>query len=274
MGDTRFLARKIEALLFGGGPRDEIETLLTANSNLPGPRGNLELAAAFADCVERTGTTDTTWNLLLGWTSVGEEDAPTGDPREFLPFCALQALGALFPAADPDRRSRIVEALRLAANDGRWRTREGVAMAFQRIGERDFDALRAIFSGWLGSASLLERRAIVAALAHPPILRSPDRTGYCLEVSDRILADILVLGREARRAEEFRVLRQGLEYAISVFVAPFPVEGFDFLRKWAQLDDADVRRIVKSNASKNRLVGRYPEQAAEVVALLAAAPSD
>ncbi len=262
------LAKHLEALLTGAGSPEELEALLVSNSNLPGPRGNLELAAAFGDCFDRIDPTGARWQMLLGWTGIPEEEAPTGDPHEFLPFCALQALGTLYPKAGAERRHQIVELLKRAAGDGRWRLREGVAMAFQRIGERDFGELRRILSHWLGEASPEGRRAIVAALAHPPVLRNPENARYCLEVSDRILKDMVGLDAKARKSEGFKVLRQGLEYAISVFVAALPEDGFAFLKRWGIVSDPDVKRIVKSNVGKARLAKKYPDQAAEIVGML------
>jgi len=59
---------------------------LTSHSNLPGPRGNLELAAAFAG-VMRSFATQPGWHeVLVSWVAISDDAAPTNDPREFLPF--------------------------------------------------------------------------------------------------------------------------------------------------------------------------------------------
>ena len=141
-------------------------------------------------------------------------------------------------------------------------------MALQRMGEASFPTLRELLSSWQEGASHLEQRAVMAALAHPPTLADPEVARYSLGVSDRILAGIASLGPEARKAEEYRVLRQGLEYALSVFVAALPGEGFPFLERWAASEDPDARRIVRSNLGKARLTKKFP---AEVAAVQAAA---
>ena len=163
----------LRELLLDEGRFDELAMLLAANSNLPGPRGSLELADSFAKHVGAIGASDTRWLLFRNWAGISAAEAPTGNPREFLPFCAVQALGALYPKVDAARRPEIVAILRAAADDERWRTREGVAMAMQRIGEADVAALRAIVDAWLPEATLTGQRAIVAALAHPPIWVTP-----------------------------------------------------------------------------------------------------
>ena len=268
MVDRTEIDSLLRAFRDGAVTQEALESYLAERSNLPGPRGNLELAAAFADAVVADGADSRLWALLVGWTEIGPADASTDDPRVMLPFTALQTLGALLPAADVARRVAGIIVLKRAASDPRWRIREGVAMGFQRIAERDFDAVRRVFNDWLPKAGLLERRAIVAALAHPPILDEPSRAAYCLGLSERIVADLTSLPTTERRSEEFRVLRQGLEYAISVFAAHDPVNGFGLLERLVRSDDADARRIAKANLGKARLAKRFPERVAALLALL------
>jgi len=57
----------------------------------------------------------------------------------------------------------------MRANDPRWRVREGVAMALQRWGSENFDALAVKMTEW-ASGSLLERRTAGAALCEPALV--------------------------------------------------------------------------------------------------------
>jgi hypothetical protein len=246
----------------------ELEALLLNGSHLPGPRGNLELAAAFADCIAAEHLTEPQWALLTAWLALADDEAPGGDRHEFLPFCAALALGASFIDADEERKGEIVQRLREIANDGRWRMREAVAMALQRIGERDFAVLTSILDGWLPDANHLEQRAIVAALAHPPLLRSPDRVRYCLDVTDRIVMNLPAVDADERRSAAFAVLKKGLSYAPSVFVAAAPHEGFSLLERWAQSSDRDVKVIIGANLKKNRLARPFAAEVARVAAAL------
>jgi hypothetical protein len=245
---------------------DQLEAELLAGSNLPGPRANLALAAAFADCVAAEGTTEPQWALLTAWLAIAEDEAPTGNPREYLPFCAVQALGACFPDADPDRRAEVVTRLREVANDGRWRLREAVTIALQRIGEWNFDALAAILESWLPDATFLEQRAIVAALAHPSLLRSPDQARRSLGIADRVVANLAAVESPARNTGAFKVLKQGLGFAPSLLVAALPEVGFTMLEQWIATGDRDVQAIVRDNLKKDRLKRCSPDR---VEALLA-----
>ncbi len=254
--------------LINEGSYKELEDLLVLNSNLPGPRGNLELAYAFADCLETEQDNDKLLNLLWKWARISAKETPSDTPREFIPFCALQALCALFSNVDIKKKTEIVELLKVSANDLRWRIREAVAIGFQRIEEKDFREIEIIFSYWINEASLLEKRAIIATLAHPPVLNEKDNVKFCLQITEKILEDLIKTGKEFRKNEEFRVLRQGLEYAISVFVNKLPDQGFEFMKKWAIEDDPDIKKIIKSNLGKSRLTKEYGEQVNDVMAVL------
>ena len=65
--------------------RDKLRTLddwdpfLLAESRLPGPRANLELAVADKGTAEQFGT----------WRAWDAERAPVGTPHEFLAFCGV-----------------------------------------------------------------------------------------------------------------------------------------------------------------------------------------
>ena len=194
--------------------------------------------------------------------------SPTGDPREYLPFCAIQAFGVLYGDANEARRDEIVSLLRAAAEDERWRIREAVEIALQRIAERNVEDIKSIIDAWLPTAALAGLRAIVAALAHPPILRDPATARYSLDIADQIMANMSTLAPSDRRSEEFRILRQGLEFALSVLVAALPDEGFARMRAWATEDDADVKRIVRTNLGKARLKGKHGDEVARVLAAL------
>jgi hypothetical protein len=116
--------------------RQQLRTLrrwdeyLLAESGLPGPRGNIELAQAVAD----EGDAD----LFERYLAYDAEAAPVNSPYEFLAFCGAVGLGRLLA----EGRSQVLAKLRGCASDPRWRMREGVAMALQRWGKADMDALR------------------------------------------------------------------------------------------------------------------------------------
>ncbi|AOY77783.1 HEAT repeat domain-containing protein [Clostridium formicaceticum] len=248
---------------------EELEDMLISNSNLPGPRGNLELAYAFGNCLKAVACVhDDLWQILNQWATVTAEETPSDGPKEFIPFCAVQALGAIFTFVDSEKKEKIIKLFRVAANDSRWRVREAVAIGLQWIEEEDFRQAEFIFNKWIDDASLLERRAIIAALAHPPVLNHKDNAEFCFEITEKILKDLIKIDKKFRKTEEFRILRKGLEYAVSVFVAKLPDEGFEFMKKWAQEKDADIRKIIKSNLGKSRLTKKFDQQVKEVLGVL------
>ncbi len=244
-----------------------LKEYLKANSNLPGPRGNLEMAYAFGNCFD-AAVEDRLWEFLLELSEISEYEAPTGDPAEMFPFCAALAAGSYYAHADVTRKARIRDILRSAMNDMRWRMREAAAMGYQSIAEKDFDGVKAIFDALYSGSNYLEKRGIIAALAHPPILKVRDIALYSLRLSENIMSGITALSAEELKSDEFKVLSKGLEYALSVFAAHAPEEGFMLLKRFAAMFHKDIRRIVKSNIGKARLKDKFPGQTNEVMRML------
>jgi hypothetical protein len=239
------------------------------NSHLPGPRGNLELAHSFAESISGMHIDEWQWDFLMEMAGTTAAAAPVNTPGEFLPFCALLAMGAMYGNGLPrPRRRAALAALIAASSDARWRVREGVAMGLQLIGERDLPALRTIVTDLLPTASYLEMRAIAAGLAHPPILGDAEFALFCVDTARTILAALSRAEPKARKTEAFKILRQGMGYSVSVFAAHSPVEGFTLMRKSAAVRDPDISWIIRENLKKKRLTGPYPEDVKKVQIIL------
>ena len=245
-----------------------LKEFLKSNSNLPGPRGNLEMAFAFGDCFDTETVTDGMWEFLLELSGIGVREAPVGDPSEILPFCAVLAAGSYYAQAGEERKAHVRVILRAAMNDGRWRMREAAAMGYQRMAEKDIEAVTMIFDAVYPGSNFLEKRAVIAALAHPPLLKDKSTALYSLAISEDIMNGICELTADELKSDEFKVLSKGLEYALSVFTAHAPEEGFYMLARFAAIPHKDIRRIIKSNLGKARLKDKFAEQADEVLSIL------
>jgi hypothetical protein len=209
---------------------------LRTHSGLPGPRGNLGLVQAAADVgVEADFRT---------WIGVGSGDEPTD---EFLAVCGVVGLGRLLA----EGRLELAEELRAHASDPRWRVREGVAMALQRVGDTDVGRLFDIVTRWLADRPYVQRAA-VAGVAEPRLLKTPDAAARAVMAVDRVTAS--VAAADQRRSDEFRTLRQALGYCWSVVVVAGPEVGKPCFQRWASSADSDIRWIVKENLKKARLL--------------------
>jgi hypothetical protein len=240
----------------------ELERFLVQRSALPGRRANLELAAALADALGKDPPGPALWEALQTWAAV---DSPTNTPREFLPFCAVQALGACYLDLPADERRQIVEAIRAAARDPRWRAREAACFALQRLGEGDAAELLRLLAAWRADASPLDLRAMLVALAHPPLLEEAAVVEHALELADESLQLLAEL-----TGEEARVLGKCLGFAPSVFAAADPARGFALLGRWAGDERVEVKKIVAANLRKARLARHFPDEVLEVGELLSA----
>ncbi len=218
------------------------EAFLRAASGLPGPRGNLELLQVAAD--------DALESDLRRWAAIGPGEAPTNTPGEFLVACGVVGLGRLVV------QGRLgFDDLRPHARDERWRVREAVAMALQRIGAADMDRLLGVAAGWV-HGDRLEQRAVVAGLAEPVLLREPRHARAVLSALDEITATMP--GAADRGRDPFRILRQALGYAWSVAIAALPGQGTALLDRWCGSADPDVRWIVRENLRKSRMARAAP----------------
>ncbi len=238
---------------------DDPEPYLLAHSGLPGPRGNIELGLAAAEVCSPAE--------LRRWASLGADVAPTGGAEEFLAFCGVVGLGRLLVEGDPAALSE----LRGHASDQRWRVREAVAMALQRWGGDDFDALAAAMAEW-ARGSWLERRAAAAALCEPVLLIDDARVEAVLAVLEEATAGVAEAEPAQRRSDDFKALRKGLGYCWSVAVAAAPAVGrpaFEALVARAVASgDRDLRWIARENLRKRRLERVDPQWVAALGARL------
>jgi hypothetical protein len=221
----------------------EWDAYLLAESGLPGPRGNLELAQVVAD-----EGRPALFRRYLGYTA---EKAPTNSPYEFLAFCGVVGLGRLLAEGD----ERVLPDLRRFASDPRWRLREAVAIALQRLGDADMDRLLSEMRGW-AKGTPLEQRAAAAAVCEPRLLQKASAARAALTLLDRITAS--VEGVDDRRSDAFLALRKGLGYCWSVAVVALPAVGRPLMEKWMARPDEDIRWIMRENLKKNRLARLEP----------------
>jgi hypothetical protein len=219
------------------GKLDDWDDFLRAESNLPGPRGNLELAHAAADLADR--------KRIEHFLTFDPGRAPVNSPDEFLAFCGVEGLGRLIAEGQAD----LWPILRSCASDPRWRIREGVAMALQRVGQVDMDLLLDKMETW-AVGNWLEMRAAAAGLAEPRLLQDEQHILRALKILDQITTAV---ASAQKRDGDFKTLCKGLSYCWSVVVAALPSQGEEAMQRWLSSPDKDVRRIMKANLKKKRL---------------------
>jgi hypothetical protein len=208
----------------------DVEAYLKSHSGLPGPRANLELVRAAGDVTAK--------QQLLRWSHSDDE---------FLALCGAAGLGRF---AQED--AKVLPRLKVLASDPRWRVREGVAIALQRIGDDDMDALIRAVIPWARDPDLFVRRAAIAGVCEPRLLKNPKHAMQALVLLDQVVTSMPPA--DNRKSEAFRVLRQTLGYCASVAASASPGLGGRMMERWVGSHDPDLRWIVKSNLGKARMV--------------------
>jgi hypothetical protein len=175
----------------GTGKDDHLRHHLASNSNLPGPRGNLELAYAFAEVAAELSTERPRelWALALDLTLLPPSEAPVNDPQEMIPFCGALVIGAI-GAMHEGLVEGALGRLKDMSCDPRWRTREGVAMGLQYLMAKNSDCLEAL-EAWISDERWLVLRAVVAGVAEPPLLKDEGIAKAALGLHQGIIARVV-----------------------------------------------------------------------------------
>ena len=208
---------------------EEWEPYLKKHSGLPGPRANLELVAAVAEEADP----DRLWRF-------------SASNDEFLALCGTAGLGRV-ALLEPDT---VMTWLRELASDPRWRVREGVAVALQRLGRESMARLLEEMEVW-ARGDVYVQRAVVAGLCEPALLESNADAVEVLAILDQVTRSMAATAD--RGGEGFRVLRQALGYGWSVAAAAAPSNAKPYLEKWLRSTDRDVVWVMRSNLGKARM---------------------
>ena len=240
-------------------PRDAWEDDLRERSRLPGPRANLELLDAAVEVGDATA--------FAAWRVAGA-DGDGNDPATFVLVCGIVGLGRVVGGQPAATRGAGLALLRAAAGDPRWRVREAVAMALQRLGRVDPDGLLEVGRAWAAEDDPLLRRATVAALAEPALLVRRSMVAGLIEVLEQATAGYAAAAPDARRSPGSIALAKTLGYAWSVAIAAGPERGWPAFERLvaAAQSDPGLRRVVRENLGKHRLRRLDPSRVATLAA--------
>lgn len=270
MSEDRAL-QELLAQALAGGDDQPLRSYLVGHSGLPGSRLNLRLVWDFARAVgevvvgpDTDGDGDAVAALVDAWAALPPEAAAGDRPDVVLPCAAVAAYGEA-AAVRPEWWDHEVAKLRRASRDSRWRVRELVAQAVQRLLAADWDRAMATVIDWASADDPLVVRAAAAGVAEPPLLTSPDRAADALDTQRRAVAQLRSYPDDVRRTEEVRVLRQALGFTVSVAVAA--LGDFALLKSMAASGDPDLLWAANQNLKKARLQG-WPDEVRRVHDLL------
>ncbi len=210
---------------------------LLKNSGLPGPRGNLELLYSFS----KTATADEVEECM----SLYDDDL-RNSPEEFVVMCGIVARCV----HRKDDIAGALAAVRAFAVHESWRIRESVAIGIQEIAGNDMHAIIDVLEKWM-EGNALERRAVVAALCEPKLLKEVPVVARILRVLGRITMDF---ERADRLTDGQVALRKALGYGWSVVVAASPEVGKGAFEAIAGNAGKHIRWIVRENLKKKRMM--------------------
>lgn len=249
--------------------RAPLVDLLCRGSNLPGPRINEALAESFAsECASRGKSTDAVVRWLI---TLDPDRAPgggsgpygAGAELEFLPVCGVYAAGAR-GASDPSARATMLALLHDAAEDLRFRVRDAVPLALERVGARAGDevAVAVAVAEWMDG--YFHAAAVLRALVRPgwlPQIATPKNAIDLYELAFNLAADA---PRAAARYPGFKSLLETLQKTIVPLAMRFGAPMFDALEGLSRCKDPVLRDLITDGLLGTKLISRHREDVERV----------
>ena len=137
-------------------------------------------------------------------------------------------------------------------------------MGLQRMLPANEAATLEALDRWLDGGEPYPARAVVAALAEPPLLKRSSLADAAAELHEKAVATFLAMAD--RRSAPVRTLRQALGYSVSVVATVRPEPMFTLLEALARGDDPDGYWIVRENLKKRRIASAFPQRVAALKA--------
>ncbi|MHA2168505.1 MAG: HEAT repeat domain-containing protein [Candidatus Kariarchaeaceae archaeon] len=233
-----------------------LQKFLLTGCNLPGRRANLELAAAFVKVIESSTDTSHSWAICIDFLKFNSIKAPTNDPLEFLPFCAVWGIGGI-ASKNEDKLDEAITLLYHSASDPRWRIREAVAKGLQKLLQYQSLAVKPILKSWITGTNWLAMRATVAGLAEEVNRSKNNLAEYALSIHKTIFETIQNTEESELTEEHFTILKKGLSYTLSVIVEVSPESGFSMIQDFLGTQNKILTSIISENLKKKRLVKNF-----------------
>ncbi len=107
---------------------------------------------------------------------------------------------------------------------------------------------------------------VAAAVAEPKLLQNGETARVALELHKKIFKK--TLSTKDCKTNNFRILRKGFEYTLSLVICAIPKEGFKLLNELVDFQHSDLLWIIKENLKKNRLVKAFSEEVKSAKSML------
>jgi hypothetical protein len=222
---------------------------LKSNSGLPGPRGNLTLAAEVSKLIASYWATKREFlkETIIGWSKSGDE---------YLMFVAYSTIGYVL-SRNPSEDDWAVPILYEANFSRLWRAREGVTIALEALLEDGADFTLGLIEDWCISNNPIVVRNSIVALAHPTQLRRNQAQLDALERYNGV--GMGIIAEVADLQDDTKMLAKSLGFTISV-AAEADEDYLDELDRWINDPVKAWRPIIRENLTKARIRKKYPRR--------------
>lgn len=219
---------------------------LLKNSNLPGPRANLELLYAFSK--------NAPIQVIEACLAYNHESL-SNSPEEFVVMCGVvgYCVNCISSFTEKkDKLDEVNECLKTFANHSSWRIRESVAIGLQEIAKQtDIYEILHFIEPWC-KGTYYEQRAMVATICEPALLKNQTAN---LVVFDYLLSVTLPFNTyTGPLSDDQKSLRKALAYGWSVAIVACPDQGKHHFETLLDIKGKHIQWLIKENLKKNRLI--------------------
>jgi len=236
---------------------EPVTKFLSLHSGLPGPRGNITLAAEASKLIAEKWEAEKPFlrSLVTGWASSGDE---------YLMFVAHMALGYVLRVS-PEEADWAVPILHEGNFSKPWRAREGVTFALEALLDGRCGFTLDLIDSWCADRQPILVRNAIVALAHPAQLRESVEQLDALKKYNGVGMGLVAEAVDA--TPDLAMLGRSLGFTLSV--AAEADEGYlDQLEAWVRSGVKPWRSIIRENLGKARISKKYPGRVASLRALL------
>lgn len=248
------------------GDRKPLLYQMARLSGLPGVRHSETWAEIFVEIALSHGRKA---EPLLRELALLSADEAQGDTEfEFVPLCAVEAIGARAIAEDHNWKKHMAF-LHDRADDLRFRVRDAVVRSVTKIGAARGDTVVHELAGWT-IEHYFQSAAALFALSHPTfyrILHDPDQAiARCNEAFEIVKN----APRSAVRYPGYKALIDAISACPAALSSSFLEPTSAMLETWAQSgDNPELRAIVETNLSKMTHTKQHGEHITRIRHMLA-----
>lgn len=235
------------------GKPEPLFELLMRGSGLPGIKVNMPLAETFgAAMLAFEGPASL--KFLDALRAKDPDLMSGGSPYEYLPVCAVVALG-MRGARNEHERSTVIPMLYDAADDLRYRVRDAVPWSLNTMGMVMGDALLVETAMW--TEQFNQAAALLRTMSQATFLDTLHDAPTVIRMLDESFRLMWNASRSAERYPGYKALHDSLLVVPAKIALRFGLPVFEMMNDWARVKEPLLREVISAVYRDEKLKTRF-----------------